>query len=188
MKKYWKSAMCVLLCLGLCVCGGCGKKGAEVTDKPQPSADAQPSAEPQPSADAQPADSEDLTFDPEGILGQDISVISDKFGEPTSKYSDTNWRWDSGDGKYDFSIELDGSKIRSVAIFSGPTILGIDFGVSEDDVKAALEGLGTGVNSRDAGGGQTSYSATSADGSLLYDVGCQSGMAINRSVHLMTGY
>ena len=128
-------------------------------------------------------------FDPEVMLGQPLSAMTDIAGEPTSQ--DGNYySWESGDGSYEFALTLrdDGQTIREIVVIYGPPILGLRFGDSPEAALSALEVLGdpAGVNTMDAGGGQTIYVASTADYSRLYQVGCMNGAVINVSVHDMS--
>lgn len=144
---------------------------------------AEPTAEPTPGPTFDPT-----AFDPEAMLGQPISAMTDIAGEPTSQ--DGNYIWNSGDGSYEFFLTLrdDGQTIREIVVVYGPPILGLRFGDSPEAALSALEALGdpAGVNTMDVGGGQTIYAASTADYSRLYQVGCMNGAVINVSVHDMS--
>lgn len=176
--------------------------GAFQGDETQPpevtaSAAVRPAAEPTPESSAEPTPTPELTpeatadptaFDPEAMLGQPLSAMTDLFGQPTETPAETYCRWYAEDGSYDFSAGLfsDGETIREIVVTNGPAILGIHAGDSAQaaqDALAALGGAG-GVKSVDAGGGQTTYSGTTADNGRIYQFGCIGGMVINAAVDL----
>lgn len=149
---------------------------AEETATPAPT----PTPEPSPEPSLSPTD-----FDPEAMIGQPLSALTDIAGEPTEQ-DGANVRWSSG-MDYDFSVVLadDGQTIRELFVIYGPSVLGLDFGASADEAQAALAALGGpgGVNTIDTGGGQASYSALNADATRLYQFDTMEGSVFMRSIH-----
>lgn len=155
---------------------------------PGPSGEAAttPSLEPTPTPEPSPEPTQDPTnFDPEAMIGQPLSALTDIAGEPTEQ-DGANVRWRSG-MDYDFSVVLadDGQTIRELFVIYGPSVLGLDFGASADEAQAALAALGGpgGVNTIDTGGGQASYSALNADATRLYQFDTMEGSVFMRSIH-----
>ena len=155
---------------------------------PGPSGEAAttPSLEPTPTPEPSPEPTQDPTnFDPEAMIGQPLSALTDIAGEPTEQ-DGANVRWSSG-MDYDFSVVLadDGQTIRELFVIYGPSVLGLDFGASADEAQAALAALGGpgGVNTIDTGGGQASYSALNADATRLYQFDTMEGSVFMRSIH-----
>lgn len=149
---------------------------AEETATPAPT----PTPEPSPEPSLSPTD-----FDPEAMIGQPLSALTDIAGEPTEQ-DGANVRWSNG-MDYDFSVVLadDGQTIRELFVIYGPSVLGLDFGASADEAQAALAALGGpgGVNTIDTGGGQASYSALNADATRLYQFDTMEGSVFMRSIH-----
>ena len=142
-----------------------------------------------PSDAASPEPSSDSTalavdFDPVALLRQDISAITDKYGEPTEKMTDTLWRWWPEDNSYDFMIELFEDKtIRSINCgWGAPAILGVKAGDSAEDAQAALNTVG-GYHTRDAGNDQINYFTGPGPDNLNYDFATRNGSVVYVAVH-----
>lgn len=153
----------------------------EATLGPAPESTPEPTPEPTPvTAD----------FDPEALLGQNLSVLIDRFGEPTKRDGDGFCQWFPESRAYNFVVELsnDGETIRGIRIYSGPAILGIRHGDSAEDAVAALEALGepTGVYSVEGYDGQITYGTygNGQEDALMYDVTCIDGTVISVAVIL----
>lgn len=141
---------------------------------------------PTPSPEPTPEPSPDPTgFDPEAMIGQPLSALTDIAGEP-NETDGTTRRWNGG-LDYDFSVNLaeDGETIRELFVLYGPPVLGISFGDSAEGAQAALTAVGgpAGVNTVNTGGGQTSYMTVDPGSTRLYQFDCVNGSVIMGSIH-----
>lgn len=154
---------------------------ATVSPAPTPTPEPTPVPTPEPTAAA-------VDFDPEALLGQSLSVLTDQFGEPTEWLGDTDCHWYDEDWTYSFMAELfpDGETIRGMHVDMGPAVLGIRSGDSAEAAQAALAALGRpeGVFSVDGGGGMTIYGVYGGEDDLLYNIRCRDGVVVGTSVNL----
>lgn len=127
-------------------------------------------------------------FDPEALLGQNLSVLTDRFGEPDMWTENIVCQWYGEDWAYSFAAELfpDGETIRGMHIDIGPAILGIQTGDSADAAQEALAALGRpgGVFSVELDGGMTVYRVNAEPDQLLYSIRCMNGSVIGTDVSL----
>lgn len=155
----------------------------QATALPVPTPTPEPTAEPAPEPTAAMVD-----FDPEALLGQSLSVLTDQFGEPTERLGDTLCHWYDEDWTYSFMAELfsDGETIRGMSVDMGPAILGVRSGDSAEAAQAALAALERpeGVFSVDGGDGITIYGVYGGEDDLLYDIRCRDGVVVGTSVNL----
>lgn len=149
-----------------------------------PDVSQEPEVSSSPEPDSEPA-TVTVDFDPVALLRQDISVITDKYGEPTEKMTDTLWRWWPDDNSYDFMVELgtDGATIMSINCgWGAPAILGVKAGDSAEDAQAALNTVG-GYLTRDAGNDQINYFTTGEQTNISYDFATRNGSVVYVAVH-----